>query len=490
MRFRPKQRTFLKPKEAEVEKLNTNCASGPQWSARNQGTELTDSKDLRDLAIEYRAPDDLTPAPNNSRIHSPKHVRQIAEIIRRFGFLIPMLVDQCGQIIAGHGRLLAAKQLGLHRVPTVRVDHLSEPQIRALMIADNRLTEVASWNPEMLAAEFKYLMDLDFDVSVTAFETAEIDLLLEENGTEKVAEADSIPILEAPVSQIGDVWLLLKHRLLCGDATKSEFFELLMSGRKAQQILTDPPYNVKIDGHASGLGSIRHREFAMAVGEMSEVEFIEFLTTIFTLLARHSVDGSLHFIFMDWRHSFELLSAARAVYSEFKSMCAWIKQNSGMGSLYRSQHELIFVLKNGSARHINNVNLGKFGRNRSNTWHYESMNSFHQGRLEQLSQHPTIKPLQMIADAILDCSRRGGLILDCFGGSGTTLITAQQTGRIAYLMELDPRYVDLTIRRFRKLTGEDAVHAATGRTFSDTEREKSQRDDAAIDTSKRRNKNV
>jgi len=237
-------------------------------------------------------------------------------------------------------------------------------------------------------------------------------------------------------------------------------------------IFTDPPYNVPIEGHVSGLGGVRHREFAMASGEMSEAEFTAFLEQIFGRLVGHSTDGSIHFICMDWRHCFELLSAGRRTYAELKALCVWNKNNGGMGSLYRSKHELVFVFKNGSAPHINNIELGRFGRNRTNVWDYAGMNAFRDGRLEDLATHPTIKPIDMIADAILDCSKRDAIVLDCFGGSGTTLVAAEKTGRRAAVMEIDATYIDVTIRRFEKITGERAVHAVTGMTFADVELER------------------
>ena len=244
-------------------------------------------------------------------------------------------------------------------------------------------------------------------------------------------------------------------------------------------VFIDPPYNVPIDGNVCGSGSIKHREFAMAAGEMSETEFTDFLTTILGHLACHSISGSIHFICMDWRHILELLSAGRKVYAELKNLCVWNKDNGGMGSLYRSKHELVFVFKNGSERHINNVELGRHGRCRTNVWDYVGVNSLHEGRLDELAMHPTVKPVALVADAVLDCSKRDGIVLDCFGGSGTTLIAAEKTGRRGYLMELDPSYVDVTIKRFEKLTGKDAIHAENGSSFAEMRRE---RTDGADDT--------
>jgi DNA modification methylase len=378
-------------------------------------------------------------------------------------------------VIAGHARLEAAQLLGLDRVPIINLEHLTEAQARAYIIADNKLAENAGWDPQLLATELQFLsnLDLDFDLTITGFETAEIDLLLQgDDSNAGGIEEDQIPELGPPVSRLGDVWILGKHRLLCADATKHESFELLMGGQSAQLVFVDPPYNVRIDGNVCGTGSIRHREFVMASGEMSEAEFINFLKTVFGHLVAHSANGSIHFVCMDWRHLFELFSAGRQTYSELKNLCVWAKTNGGLGSLYRSQHEHVAVFKNGSRVHINNIELGRHGRYRTNLWSYAGMNSFREGRLDELAMHPTVKPVAMVADAILDCSKRGGLILDSFGGAGTTLLAAEKTGRRAAIMELDPAYVDLTIRRFQKLTGEEVTHAETGLTFDELQTER------------------
>jgi DNA modification methylase len=269
-----------------------------------------------------------------------------------------------------------------------------------------------------------------------------------------------------PVSRPGDLWKLGSHRLLCGDATDAESFALLLGDARAEMVFTDPPYNVPIGGHVSGLGKIQHAEFAMASGEMSESAFIGFLATVMRNLADFSIDGSIHYLCMDWRHSFELLTAARGVYTDLKNLCVWNKDNGGMGSLYRSKHELVFVYKNGTAPHVNNVELGKHGRYRTNVWGYAGVNSFGKNRTSELAMHPTVKPVALVADAIKDCSTRGGIVLDCFAGSGSTLIAAERTGRRGYAIEYEPKYVDVAIRRFEDLTGEDAVHLASGLTFT------------------------
>jgi DNA modification methylase len=405
----------------------------------------------------------------NPRTHSPKQIRQIANSIQRFGFVNPILVDAEGGVIAGHGRVEAAKLLGMESVPTIRLDRMTEAERRAYIIADNKLAENAGWDRELLALELEYLSEfsLELDLTITGFATAEIDQLLCDASatTDAADEVPAVDELSPAVSRRGDLWLLGHHRLLCDDARRPHSFEQLFAQVPAQMVFTDPPYNVPIAGHASGRGAAKHREFAMASGEMSEEEFIALLTSVFGNLVKYSSDGSIHFICMDWRHLWELLSALRETYTELKNICVWNKDNGGQGSLYRSKHELIFVAKSGTAPHINNVELGRFGRNRTNVWNYPGVNSFRQNRLDDLLLHPTVKPVAMVADAIMDCSRRGAIVLDCFGGSGTTLIAAEKTARRGYLMEVDPKYVDVTIERFQKLTGETAVHAATKLTF-------------------------
>lgn len=422
-----------------------------------------------ELHVEYRVPEDLRVNPHNPRTHSPAQVGRITDSIREFGFTNPLLIDEADQVLAGHGRLAAARQLGLKTVPTVRLSMMTEAQKRAYVIADNRLAEKAGWDPELLAIELDYLssLDLDFDVTITGFDVAEIDIALQ---AVTESSADDVPELELespPVSAPGDLWRLGPHRLLCGDARDPAAYEALMGDERAAVVFTDPPYNVPIQGHVSGLGQATHDEFAMASGEMSPAEFASFLTTVCQQLAAFSANGSLHYLCMDWRHLGELLAAGNAVYTELKNLCVWAKTNGGMGSLYRSQHELVFVFKHGTAPHRNNVELGRHGRYRTNVWSYAGANTFRRGRDQDLADHPTVKPVALVADALLDCSRRRDLVLDCFGGAGTTLIAADRVGRRARLLELEPRYVDVTLRRYLKLTGTEPVHVASGQTWSE-----------------------
>jgi len=424
------------------------------------------------LAIEYKYVATLTPYQRNARTHSKRQIRQIRDSIREFGFTNPVLIDADHRIIAGHGRVEAARLLGYQSVPTVRLDYLTKDQIRAYIIADNRLAELAGWDRGILAIELQYLSTIDgeLDVTITGFEIPEIDLILEENKADEDSE-DEPPDASCgpPISQPSDLWMCGKHRLLCGNALSNDAHAELMGRRKANAVITDPPYNVRIDGHATGNGTVRHREFVMASGEMSEAEFVAFLNTTLNLLARHSVEASTHFIFMDWRHMRELSIVGDQVYGSLLNLCVWVKHAGGMGSLYRSQHELIFVFKNGKGSHRNNVQLGKFGRNRTNVWNYPGSNSFSKRGEEGdlVTIHPTVKPIALVADAILDCTARGELVLDPFLGSGTTLMAAERVGRICYGMEIDPIYVDVAIRRWQKYTGQSAIHAGLQKSFDE-----------------------
>jgi ParB-like chromosome segregation protein Spo0J len=426
------------------------------------------------LAVQLLPLASIHPDPANPRRHGKRQIQQIAASIRAFGFNVPVLVDATGRLIAGHGRLAAAESLGWRAVPAIRLEHLTDAQLRAYQIADNRLAEISQWDDALLAESLKQLSlaDLEFSLEVTGFDMGEIDLRIEAVGGSKSTEpeaADAIPpVTDTATTEPGDLWLLGPHRLLCADSLQAASYDRLMAGQRASVVFEDPPYNVRIDGHVGGKGAIHHREFAMASGELSSTEFVEFLTTAFRHAARHSKPGSIHFQCMDFRHLREILAAGFAVYSELKNLCIWAKNVGGMGSLYRSRHELIFVFKNGTAPHINNVELGRHGRNRTNVWEYKSIASTRQSTDEGdlLALHPTVKPVRLVADALLDCSHRGDIVLDAFLGSGSTLIAAQRVGRVCYGMELDPLYIDTAIRRWHADTGQDAVHAASGETFT------------------------
>lgn len=421
---------------------------------------------LRELELVYRPLKDLRASPNNARAHPAKQIKQIRESIAAFGFCSPILIDPSGNIIAGHARYESAGLAGLETIPTICLGGLSELEKRAYMLADNKHAENALWDPDILAAEFEALIGGDFDIELTGFEMADVDRVLgcTEDATEE--EPVELPDPDAPtVSRTGDLWQIGQHRIYCGDALEAESYDRLLGDDRATMVFADGPYNLKIQGHVSGLGNVVHREFGMASGEMSPAEFTTFQRTVMKRLVTFSCDGSIHYQCMDWRHAGEILDAARGVYSELKNLCVWNKTNAGMGAFYRSQHELIFVFKSGSAPHRNNFGLGGKGRHRSNVWTYAGVNTFRRGRMADLNSHPTVKPIALVADAILDCSRRGDIILDPFSGSGTTLLAAARTGRRGAAIEIDPAYVDHAVRRLEKATGKLAVHA-DGDTFA------------------------
>jgi len=417
--------------------------------------------------IEDIPPDDLRPWARNARTHSKKQIRQIAQSIETFGFTNPVLIDQTNVILAGHGRVEAAKVLGLAAVPCRRIEHMSAAEKRAYVIADNKLALNAGWDEGMLAEELKGLIateDLGFDLGVIGFEIAEIDSLVEALASEEPGDpAEDILPAEAPRRVCpGDLWQLGTHLVACGDALDPTLVDLLMTGEVARMAFCDPPYNVRIDGHVCGSGKIKHREFAMAAGEMNEAQFTSFLTRALQALADHSCDGSIHYICMDWRHMREMLAAGHAVYAELKNLIVWAKDNGGMGTFYRSRHELVFAFKKGTAAHINSFELGQHGRYRTNVWNYRGVNTMRKGRLEELALHPTVKPVQMIADAIKDVSARRDIVIDIFAGSGSTLIAAEKTGRRARLIELDPIYCDRILARWETYAKDEAEQLVCG----------------------------
>jgi DNA modification methylase len=426
--------------------------------------------------ITWRRTGDLKPFPGNPRRHPESQIASLMKSIDRV-WTIPILIDESETILAGHARLEAAKRCGMIEVPTITITGLTDAEKRAVVIADNRLPERAMWDFDLLREHFKNLIDVDFQVELSGFTTGEIDLVMDGKPVASTTNdpADDLTgfALGGPaVSHAGDIWELGRHRLMCGDARRGDDYERLLRGDFAQMVVTDPPYNVRIDGHAMGRGKIRHREFGMASGEMSDVAFGDFLDGFIRLVTRYSRDGAIHFVFMDWRHMRILLNVADPHYSELKNVLVWNKTNGGQGSFYRSKHELIAVFKNGTAAHINNFGLGGQGRYRTNVLDYPGVNSLHPARRSDLELHPTTKPVGLIADLIRDCSRRNGIILDPFGGSGTTILAAERTGRVARLIELDPLYVDVAIRRWERVTGARVRHVKTGLSFADVKAER------------------
>jgi len=404
------------------------------------------------LAVIYRAVGDLIPDPRNARTHPKRQIDQIRASIAAFGFTNPILADPEGHIIAGHGRLLAARAVGLAEVPTIILPGLSETQKRALRIADNKIALNAGWDVEILQQELGELasINVDIDPTLTGFSTGEIDVILSSAGDPNDEVIPPVPT--APRTKPGDIWILGEHRVGCGDGRDAGFLQRVIGDRaRVDAAFLDPPYNVRIGGHAVAAGS--HREFTMASGEMSEAEFRSFLASTLGVAARCSRDGAVHFVCMDWRHMDSVSAAGSFVYGELLNLCIWNKSNAGMGSLYRSKHEIVFVYGVGTAPHLNMVELGRHGRNRTNVWDYASVNSMRGNRREDLSLHPTVKPTGLVADAIQDVTRRGDLILDLFLGSGTTLLAAERTGRRFRGLDIDPAYVDVAIERWSARTG-------------------------------------
>jgi DNA modification methylase len=428
---------------------------------------------LLDLKIVERRLDELRVEGRAVRRHSAAQIEAIAASIRQFGFLEPLLIDESGAVIVGKARLAAARVAGLVNVPTMRIDHLSAAEKRVYRLAANKLCEIAGYDRDELALEFQELstLDLDFRLELTGFSTPEIETLV--FGEDALGE-DEAPIVDGPaVSELGDLWILGSHKLLCADSTERHSYQILLGDELAGGVFTDPPYNVPVNGHVrTGSG---HREFAMASGEMTDKAFADFLTRTLGLMAERCKPGAVLYGCMDWRHASEMLAAAKANRLDLLNLCVWNKGQGGMGSFYRSQHELVFVLKRPGAAHANFVELGKNGRNRTNVWDYPGANASAEGRAD-LGRHPTPKPVAMVADALLDSTRASEVVLDPFCGGGTILIAADRVERCARAIELDPTYVDAAVRRWESETGQSARCARTGLTFA----ERGERADAKL----------
>jgi DNA modification methylase len=408
------------------------------------------------------APTDLTPHPENPRKHSKSQIRGIAKSIQRNGYTAPIIADKDKRILAGHGRQEAALLLGLSTIPVIIRDDLTEEQGKAYMLADNKLTDRSTWDDLKVATILKELSlpNLELDLEATGFETPEIDFRIQSlDRADATDVADEFEIAAVPpTSMVGDVWRLGDHRIYCGTALDRASYSALFEGSQAAAVFTDPPYNVKINGNAAGHGKTSYREFAMAVGEMSDVEFTDFLITALSNASSNLVPGALIYACMDWRHIEEILAAARASTLDLLNLCVWVKANGRLGSFYKSRHELVFVFKSGKVAHQNNIQLGRFGRNRTNVWHYSTITTFgHNSTPADTELHPTVKPLLLVSDAILDSTKRNDIVLDPFLGSGTTLLAAERTGRRCFGIELDPIYVDTAISRWQRMTGHKAL---------------------------------
>jgi len=417
-------------------------------------------KKINTLKVDYLKLDDISKYQRMLKKPKVKQAEKAKRFLREFGFIMPIAIDKNQIIVIGEIFFAAARELGYDSLPVVLIDHLSEAQIKALRIAYDRIHEDAEWDRAALRLEFEELQILipDMDLTLTGFDMPEIEAVLNFDIEADTDPLNAIPDIDEKHARVkaGDLYKLGDHMLYCGDALEPKSYEVLLGGRKADMVFTDAPYNVRIDGHVGNSGSIQHREFVMASGEMSTDEFTVFLSRAHHEMVEHCRDGAILFSCMDWRHMEEMLAAARKNSLEFKNLCVWAKDNGGMGSLYRSQHELVFVFKKDKGKHVNNVELGQHGRYRTNVWTYPGVNSFAGEGNDSLKLHPTVKPVAMVADAMLDCSNRGDVILDPFGGSGTTLIAAEKTKRKAAVIELDPLYCDVIIKRWEEMTGQTA----------------------------------
>lgn len=425
--------------------------------------------------FQLTSPDKIKPYENNARKHSDEQINQITESMREFGQVTPILVGKDMRIIAGHARWEAAKRLGLKTVAIVRIDHLTDEQVRLYTIADNRLAELASWDEGILAAELSFLMEaelnghIDTEITISGFNFGEIDFLTQKKKAPEEADLPPMPDPRKPiVTKPGDLWIMGKHKAYCADSKLPENYKHLIGSDKLSAVTMDGPYNIPIDGFVGGKGKVKRREFADGVGEMTSEEFTAFNKLIFANTLPFLKSGGLLYAFMDWRSSFEVILAAKQQNLFHVNTATWAKNVAGMGSFLRSQTEFCHIFRYGDTPHRNNVMLGKNGRNRSNLWQHPSANSSKEGR-EQLQNHPTPKPVAMFMDILMDCTKPGDITCDPFLGSGTTLIAAEKTKRICYGLELDPQYMDCIVRRWQELTGKKAIHADTGLTFSDHE---------------------
>jgi DNA modification methylase len=419
---------------------------------------------------QLRPINSVKPYDRQLRRHDRRKINKLKKLIGHFGQVAPIIIDTNQVIIDGTAVWLAMRELGSGDIATITVAGRSDSEIKALRLALNRLSIEAAWDNQHLRIEFEELLNLSFDLELTAFDTAEIDHIFDVDLPQAnlVEDGVQIPTVQAQaVSKLGDIWVCDDHRLGCGNAHDGDFVARVRDAVPVDVCFVDPPYNVPIAGFVSGKGRNQHREFVQGTGEMSPDEFTGFLAAALAVLQASSSPRALIYACMDWRHVHELLSAGRQRALELYNICVWAKTNAGMGSLYRNQHELICVFEAGTETPANNVELGRHGRNRSNLWTYRGFNAFGDQRDELLAAHPTVKPVTMVADALRDVTKRGGTVLDTFMGWGSTLIAAEETERRCFGTELDPLYVDVVIRRWQIHTCRDAVHAATGELFCD-----------------------
>lgn len=414
--------------------------------------------------------DSVKPYPGRARSHKKAQKTKLEKAIQHYGQVMPIIIDGKNEIVDGHAVWEAMKALGHDEIAVVAIANRTEPEIKALRLALNRIASDAGWDSEALRADFEFFVSIGFDLELTGFDAVEIDGFLDVDVQKLNAieeEGEIPPPQQFAISAAGDIWNCGRHRMGCGDACDQSFVDKLLADKNAGLCFVDPPYNVPISGFVTGKGRTKHREFVAGAGELSAEQFTALLEKSLNVLKQSADASALIFACMDWRHIYELLLAGRQSELELVNLCVWAKTNAGMGSLYRSQHELICVFKAGNAKHSNNVELGRHGRNRSNLWTYRGMNSFGSGRDQLLSSHPTVKPVLLIADAIRDVTKRGDVVLDTFLGSGSTLTAAEETARVGVGVDLDPIYVDVAVRRWQGQTRRDAIHAETGELFDD-----------------------
>jgi len=456
---------FKSQKLAKTAKRRRRLDAGRQISERADCNRRNDL--LPELRLQHIALSGLRPSPHRSRRSTVEHVGRLMASISDLGFTVPILVRET-EIIDGHVRVEAATRLGLGHVPAIEVSHLSPAEIRKLRLTLNRTAEMGEWDLDQLRVEIADLIDLDVDLSSTGFSVQELDIiLLDEDDGDSGEVDDQLPdVVGPPVTRTGDLWLLGDHRIICGNALGSDVHAMLLDGRVVHLVLTDPPYNVSIPGNVSGLGKNKHADFAMASGEMNDAQWQGFLDGTLTQLAAPLIEGGIIFVFMDWRSMHRVYAAGLAAGLNLVNLVVWYKEAGAMGALYRSAHELIATFCKGKVPRTNNVELGRHGRNRTNVWAVAGANRRGSSANEMLAFHATPKPVELCVDAILDVSQRGDTVLDIFLGSGTTLIAAEKTGRACCGIEIEPRFVDVVIRRWEQLTGKQAVLAATGETFA------------------------
>ena len=431
---------------------------GKAKTVRPQRNDILPRLELSDIRIE-----DLRPSPRKVRKLDMAHVREVASSISALGFCVPLLVGRDNEIIHGEVSYEAAKQLGLDRLPCVRIGHLSREEQRVLRLAVNRLAEKGQWDLDALKIEFEELILLDAPIEIAGFSPAEIDHVILGDAAEGLEQGPLEPDSATAVARVGDIFQLGPHRIVCGDATHPSVVARLLEGDpSARLVLTDEPYNVKVTGNVTR-GD--HREFAMASGEMTDAEFLAFNGAWIAAVLPYLCDGGIFGTFIDWRGLPAVHSAVRSLGLAPLNLIVWAKTNAGMGSLYRSQHELLPLFRKGTAPHVNNVELGKRGRWRSNVWTYPGASSLGSDARRGLKDHPTVKPTAMLEDALLDLTNRGDIVIDQFLGSGSTLIAAEKTGRVCRGLEIDPLYVDVIVRRYEAATGRTATLVESGETF-------------------------